>query len=115
MPKDIFTKNTMADRVIFLRESKKMKPVDLARATGLSQPTIWALENGVTKPDKVRAETLLKLAAALDSTPDYIREGRGDPHKPAPGDVKELLEIYNSIPDHLRQALIAAARALKMP
>lgn len=113
MPKDIFTLDSMAARVVWLREQKKMRPADLSRAAKISQPTLWAIENGVTTPDKVRASTLMRLADVLDSTPEWIRDGKGDPHNSTPGDSKELLAIYSGLDDTLKAALIAAARALK--
>lgn len=113
MAKVIFTPATMGGRVKALREKKNMKPADLARAAKISQPSLWAIENDVTKPDKIRASTLLRLAAVLDSTPEYIRDGRGDPHSATPGDAKELLAIFSDLEDWQRIALLSAARALK--
>ena len=113
MSKDIFTPPSMGSRVMALRKAKNMKPADLSRAAKITQPSLWAIENDVTKPDKIRASTLLRLAAVLDSTPEYIRDGAGDPHTATPGDARELLEIYNAAPEHIRDVILAAARALR--
>jgi len=105
---------SMASRVIYLREEKNMKPADLARASGLSQPSVWAIESGQTQPEKIRASTLLRLAAALDSTPDYIRDGIGNPHPgKEPADARELMNIFASMSEPERAAILAAAKALK--
>lgn len=112
MTKDIFTGFTMGGRVKWLREKKNMKPADLARAATIRQPSLWAIENDVTKPEKIRASTLMRLADVLDSTVEFIRDGRGDPHSATPGDAKELLDLYASMESWQRAALMAAARAL---
>ena len=99
MAKDIFTGTTMGGRVKWLREKKNMKPADLARAAKIKQPSLWAIENDITKPEKIRASTLMRLADVLDSTVEFIRDGRGDPHTATPGDAKELLDIYTHLED----------------
>lgn len=113
MTKEIFTLDTLGARVRWLREKKKMKQNQLAKAAKISQPSMWAIEHDVTKPEKMRGSTLLRLAAVLDSTPEFIRDGKGDPHTATPGDTKELVDIYVSLPDNIKAALIATARALK--
>lgn len=45
---------------------------ELARATGLSYPTMSRLENGHTNP---RLSTLLAVAAALDTTVSELARG----------------------------------------
>lgn len=49
-------------RVIQAREARGWKPAELARRAGLSQPTVWALENGVTQEAKL--STVQKIANA---------------------------------------------------
>lgn len=109
----LYDLTVMGGRVAYLREKKKMSQTTLARVSGLTQPAVSMIEKGTTTSQKVRASTLLRLAAALDSTVEYIREGKGDPHHAMPGDAAELLSIYEDAPPHVRAALIAAARALK--
>lgn len=92
-----------------------MTQTQLAKAAKISQPSMWAIENGVTKPDKIRASTLLRLAAVLDSSPEYIRDGKGDPHGHQPAKAAELLAIFEASPEHVRNAILAAARALNPP
>lgn len=53
-----------------VREEKRMTQKELSLKSGVSRPTIIAIENGETKDVKV--STLLKLANALDTSVDAI-------------------------------------------
>lgn len=52
------------------REDKRMTQEELAKKSGVSRPTIVAIENG--KTGDVKLSTLQKLAEALDSTVEAI-------------------------------------------
>lgn len=57
-------------RIYRLRRAKRWSVLDLAKKTGLTEPTIRRLEAG--EPSTTR--TLRKLAAALDVEADYFLE-----------------------------------------
>ena len=60
----------MGYKVKEVREEKRMTQEELSRKSGVSRPTIVAIENGEAKDVKV--STLLKLANALDTTVSAI-------------------------------------------
>lgn len=92
-------------KIAVLREAKGWSQADLSRATKLSQPSIWALEHSVTK--KPKAETLMKVAAALGVPLAKIMKGSNKPSS-----VDELAAIHAGLSPENRQALLAAAEAL---
>ena len=60
----------MGYKVKEVREEKRMTQEELSKKSGVSRPTIVAIENGDAKDVKV--STLLKLANALDTTVSAI-------------------------------------------
>lgn len=60
----------MGYKVKEVREEKRMTQEELSKKSGVSRPTIVAIENGEAKDVKV--STLLKLANALDTTVSAI-------------------------------------------
>jgi transcriptional regulator with XRE-family HTH domain len=62
------------EKLIRLREDKVLSQRDLARMAGLSQGTVWRLENGFSK---AYPSTIRKLAEALGVEPRELvrREG----------------------------------------
>lgn len=56
----------MGYKIREIREERRMTQEELAKKSGVSRPTIIALESGAVKDVKV--STLLKLANALDTT-----------------------------------------------
>jgi transcriptional regulator with XRE-family HTH domain len=64
-----------------LRTRKAFSQEELAQQAGISLRTIQRIENDETKP---RGDTLIRLAAALNTTPDELAE------KPEPGDKKYI-------------------------
>lgn len=99
-------------RIKQLRREAKMSQRSLAKLVGVSQSAIAQIESGNTKA--LKAETLLRLSAALQANPYYIMTGRGTRETtPVTGDAQiELLALFASLPDEHQAALIAAARAL---
>jgi transcriptional regulator with XRE-family HTH domain len=94
-------------KIALLREAKEWGQADLARATKLSQPTVWALEHQVTK--KPKAETLMKVAAALGVPLSKIMRGGNNTKVTS---VDQLAAIHDGLTPENRQALLAAAEAL---
>lgn len=60
----------MGYKVKEAREEKRMTQEELAEKSGVSRPTIVAIESG--KAEDVKISTLLKLAKALDTTVNEI-------------------------------------------
>lgn len=94
-------------KITSLREAKRWTMAELARQSGLSEPSIWALEHHVTK--KPKYETLTAIAAALGVP---VREIT----KPSKRGVADALDDLKEIFDHLdakhRDILVATARTL---
>jgi transcriptional regulator with XRE-family HTH domain len=66
---------SIGERIAALRKDKGWNQAELARRIGVKQPSIWLIESGNTK--SLRADTLMRLASALDSNPYYIWTGFG--------------------------------------
>ena len=60
----------MGYKVKEVREERRMTQEELAEKSGVSRPTIVAIENGNAKDVKI--STLLKLASALNTTVSEI-------------------------------------------
>lgn len=61
----------------------------------------------------MRINTLLRLAAALETTTDYLLRGnRQKPVSGATGEIKKLVAICKNLPPNAIEKLIAAAKAL---
>lgn len=52
-----------------LREERKWTQRDLSKEIGISQPTIYEYERGVSMP---RPEVIVKISQAFDVTTDYL-------------------------------------------
>jgi transcriptional regulator with XRE-family HTH domain len=63
--------NELAQRIKALRNRKGYSQEELAEKTGLSLRTIQRIENGETEP---RGDSLKRLAAAFDVSPDEITD-----------------------------------------
>lgn len=60
---------TIGDKLRLLREARGMTQDDLAEAANLNRVTIAKYESGRIEP---KSKTLLKLANALEVSPDYL-------------------------------------------
>lgn len=60
----------MGYKIKELREEQNMTQEELARKSGVSRTTIWALENNANK--MASTKTLLKIAQALGKSVDQI-------------------------------------------
>lgn len=70
---------TVGGRVRYAREKlakpKRLSQRALARMAGMSQPTLWALENGEGETARI-----VDLAAALNVNVRWLARGEGEPH-----------------------------------
>ena len=89
-----------------------MKQTQLAKAAGITQPSLSDLERGESKVH--RGSTLVKLAVALESNPAYIETGKGHPTAQTSVDFEEseLLAVYRALDQSNRSSLSSMARVL---
>lgn len=98
----------VGDSLRLRRTQLKMTQVDLSRKTGIKQPTISAIENGVNKPN---LETLVLLSDALGcSVSDLV--GQSAPEPALAPDVVRLLSIYNQLNEAGKSSLFAVAESI---
>lgn len=90
------------------RTQLKMTQVDLSNKTGIKQPTISAIENGVNKPN---LETLVLLSDALGcSVSDLV--GQSAPEPSLAPDAVRLLSIYDQLNEAGKSSLFALAESI---
>jgi len=99
------------------REKRSWSQSDLARVTGIPQPTIWRLENGNIEHPK--ADTLLALANAFKVPIDYLVQ---DDYELRPAellrtdnDVRRIVEAYLTLSEEDRHAVRRFTQSLKPP
>lgn len=105
------------DNGIMIYEGKKISEIrlgkgwsmaELARRSGIKQPSLWALEHQVTK--KPKAETLLSISRALGVPLRDILSARSARGLVAAFD--DLQAIFNGLDEQNRSAVLATAQAL---
>ena len=84
----------ISERIKELRTGKKLTQSDLATEVGLTYVQIGRYETGKSSPS---AEVLQKLAAALDTTTDYLMNGSNDEVVSAQLTDKELLSQFREV------------------
>lgn len=90
----------------------QLSQIELAHRAKVSQPTVSDYETGEVKHP--RESILMKLAAALDTTPEYLMTVEGARTlEDAKTDEETLLEAFRSMDESRRFALIAAAQAMR--
>jgi len=91
-----------------------MKQTELAEKIGQTQASI---SNVITQSSrKPSAPALLKMAAALECSPEWIITGEGHPFEISTVGrkaEKELLAAFRDMDPQAQAALIAAAKAMK--
>jgi len=96
--------------IVTLRKSRGLSQPGLAKAIGVSQPSMHAIETGKTK--KLRGDTLAGLCRVLNITPDVLLGKRRLPSSEALLHEAELLSIWRSLKEETQAHLLAVARAL---
>ena len=93
-----------------LLEDRGWTGADLARATGLSQPSVWSLLKGETKMPKAS-----KLVAVANALGVPLKQILKHPSK-SDGDLSEsMLSVFNALGPDNQRAILAAATALLKP
>ena len=101
---------TVGARIVALRKAKGLSQPELARAVGISQPSMHNIETDKTK--KLRGDTLAGLCAALGVTPEVILHGGGQ-NPEAMLYERELLIAWRAMTSEDQQHLLAVARAMR--
>lgn len=101
-------RKAVGKRVEGLREDRGWTQPVLAAMAGISQPTLWAIENGQTK--EVTARSLIGIARALETTWEYLWDGAED----ADGSEQEaeLVSIFRRLQEPGRLAVLQSARSV---
>ena len=91
-----------------LRQAKKLSINELGRRSGISGPSMHAIETGKTK--KVVHSTLVGIANALGvSMQEILKAGKGGPKEEL---LIEAMAAYAKLNSPNQQAMLAAIRAL---
>jgi transcriptional regulator with XRE-family HTH domain len=101
---------TIASRVIALRQSKHMTQQQLADAAGIKQPSLAYIESGRTK--SLKGKTLNGLTKALDTTPDFLLYGSDPKDHENAMDEAELMSIWRRLAVQDRRTLLRTAHGL---
>ncbi len=105
----------LGQRVKALRQKKRLRQEDLAKATGLRQPVISRIELGHLQQPKM--EMLKRLSEALGVGADYLIFGayktKGGSASDAAIGENEVQKLYDSLSEGSRQQLLVYARFLK--
>ena len=91
--------NTLSERIKSQRKNLKLTQGDIAKKIGISRVSYTQWELGETNP---KGENLLKLAAALHCTPDWLVTGKGHPddihdNVEAAPRLKGLVPVINEV------------------
>lgn len=104
---------TIGKRMKELRETMGISQTELARRSKVSQATVSDYEND--EISKHRAAVLMQLAAALNTSIEYLTHGVGSKTiEGAASDETAMLDAFRKLDEPKRFALIAAAQAMHM-
>lgn len=99
----------MKDRIAARLEALKLSPREASLKAGLNTHFLQAILSG--KSESPRADNLGKLARALETTPQWLLDGTGDPDVPVDAQTAEIVSLLPSL-DATRRA--EAARFVRM-
>lgn len=106
-------KASIRDRLRWLLEHRNMKQTELAEKVGITQAAVSNI--ATTSSRKPSAPTLLRMAAALQASAEWIMSGEGHPFEinvVGKKAEKELLESFRHMDEQAQSALLAAAKAM---
>ena len=102
---------SIGQRIVELRKRMGLTQVQLAKKAGVSQPTVSAYESDPGAG--YRAEILFKIAAALETTPEYLMRGTGAAHlSNLVADQRELLSTIDKLSETERALLLSVAKSM---
>lgn len=111
---------TWNDRLAQARKDRKLTKTALAKAVGVSQPTVTDWESGENKP---KGDNLLALCRVLSVTPEWLTKGQSSlapapaPATPQPqlsADEQTLLAIYRGLSPAARANAITEMEVLQV-
>ena len=103
---------SIGSRIRGLREEMGINQSELARKAKVNQTTLSRYELDIVP--NPRAPILFKLAAALETTPEYILNGRGPRSlSDLPSSIKDLIVAARDLPPDAIAALVGMANILK--
>lgn len=98
-------------RVRLRRKELGMTQVELASRAGITQSTLSSIENGDTSTPL--GANLLRLAAALECSPNWLQTGKGSVTIQATDTtVSELNALVGGLDDQQKATLLAVANTL---
>jgi transcriptional regulator with XRE-family HTH domain len=101
----------IGDRLKQIRKARGMSKEALAKAIGVDQSAISKIERGDSKG--ASAENLLKIAAVLQTNPQWLINGKGDPELSSFNpDDSDVTKLAKNLPPDKKAAWIAAGLAL---
>lgn len=110
---EIFESMKIGDRLRYMIEVRDIRQTKLAEMCGITQAAISnIITNDTRKPS---APTLLKLAGALQCSPEWLMTGTGDPYQSntlGARSEQELVELFRKLPENAKQSIISMIRAL---
>lgn len=99
----------IGESVRLRRSQLRMTQVDLSRKTGLKQPTISAIENGINKP---AIETIVLISEALSCTvSDLVGQTSPEEHNQDPY-LQRLTSIFYQLNDSGKDFLLSQADSI---
>ncbi len=104
IPKRVFPTDTFPNRLRARMMVKGLSQSDIARQVGYTPTGVWNWLRGNTFP---RAETLVALAAKLDVTEDWLRDGDAIPDADASPPETEHPETIAERVESLREEIAA--------
>lgn len=111
-PDTPFAGLSLGQRVQWLLIRRKLTQTAAAKQIGITQAAIANIINGARNPS---AETLMKLARGLDTSPSFIMYGTGfqlSYAEPETDVQAELLKIYKMLNETNQEMLMVFARML---
>lgn len=101
----------IGERLRQIRKAKGMTQAQLAKEIGVAQSTIAEIERGMSR--SANAQNLLRIAAVLETNPEWLLTGKGSPDISAftPTD-SEITRIADSLTPQAKAAWIAAGLAM---
>jgi transcriptional regulator with XRE-family HTH domain len=92
--------NTIASRMVWLRESTGLNKVDFAEKIGVNQSTISRIEDGTQKPS---ADTLIALSHIFGISTDWILFGGPYQDKPSCESPRFLLKVDKELEPYIKK------------
>lgn len=108
------TPTTMGTRARALRKSLDMTQKEVAFKAGISQPSYSVIESGETKVEEVKATTIVMLARALRTSPDYLLGLTPSPISASALSLaeSELLALFGRMSKAVRDSWLSCLRVI---